>query len=466
MNWIDWELLAQNFFYGMITATVAGSVLVILVLFLERTSRYKDSRLKIFWMKTAQVLYLFPVMAFLVILTRTTISNQGVIAWTSDFWRASTLPMRNTYLSLMKIWMLGLLFGIIFRIFQYWKLHKILKGNIPVENDLCKRMIEEYQEKYELKRFTVYQNDLIDFPICVGDFHPKIVLPFRGYAEKELHMVLEHEICHIKSHDLLWKKVGLLTTFIHWWNPLAYILLQKLILQEEIECDIKTCENNNYFTMKEYGEYLSGMKGSQDDMIFVSALCKSKKDLFRRLEAIVRGKGYTKKIAVISCLILAMIATIPSYAAAEGVARMNETWMADTAEEIELESIDYSALEVTGHVSEEPNVEEIDLTLEQEILPFSTTVSLDRTINANTRVLYRWQSMQAGDQITIAAQCNDSSIVYRIGVRDSAGKLTYIQGSGNISHVFTIQASDSYTAYVENRSNTAMKVTGSATYLD
>ena len=86
MSWIDGELLTQNFFYGMITTTVAGSVIVILLLLLERIPRYRDSRLKIFWMKTAQVLYLFPFMAFVVIFTRVTISAQGIIAWTSDFW--------------------------------------------------------------------------------------------------------------------------------------------------------------------------------------------------------------------------------------------------------------------------------------------------------------------------------------------------------------------------------------------
>lgn len=72
-------------------------------------------------------------------------------------------------------------------------------------------------------------------------------------------MILEHEMNHILRGDLIWKKLGLLVTFIHWWNPLAYILLEKLILQEEIECDIKTCDNNTNFTPREYGYYLSGM---------------------------------------------------------------------------------------------------------------------------------------------------------------------------------------------------------------
>lgn len=463
MSWIKWTF-AQNLFYGMITATVAGSVLVILMMLLEQTPQYRNSRLKLLWMKLAQILYLFPIMALVVILTRASFSVNGSIAWTSDFWRASTPPVRSTYRIFMIIWLVGLLFGVMFRILQFWKLHEILKGNISIENELCQRMIGEYQTKYQLKTIAFYQNDMIEFPICVGDFRPRIILPVKEYTEKELHMVLEHELHHIKNHDLAWKKVGLVTTFIHWWNPIVYFLLYKMILQEEIECDIRTCESNKYFTMKEYGFYLSGMSESQDDMIFVSALCKSKKDLFRRLEGMVKGKKITKKMIMVSCCILATLAAVPSYAAAESVARINEKWMMETETGMEEVQIDFAALEITGHVSDDPDVEEIDLTLEQKTLPYSTLVSLDRTISANTRVLYLWKDMQAGNQISIMARCPDGSIVYRIGIKEQNGTMSYIQGSGNLSHIFTIQTNGSYTAYVENRSNISMKVTGDAAY--
>lgn len=460
MSWIKWTF-AQNLFYGMITATVAGSVLVILMILLEQTPQYRNSRLKLLWMKLAQILYLFPIMALVVILTRASFSVNGSIAWTSDFWRASTPPVRSTYRIFMIIWLVGLLFGVMFRILQFWKLHEILKGNISIENELCQRMIGEYQTKYQLKTIAFYQNDMIEFPICVGDFRPRIILPVKEYTEKELHMVLEHELHHIKNHDLAWKKVGLVTTFIHWWNPIVYFLLNKMILQEEIECDIRTCESNKYFTMKEYGFYLSGMSESQDDMIFVSALCKSKKDLFRRLEGLVKGKTITKKMIIVSCCILAMLAAVPSYVVAESVARMNEKWMRET--EVEY-MIDYEALEMTGHVSEKPHVVEIDVSAESEIQPLEITVCLNETLNINTRKLYGMQTMWNGDQITISVRCEDANAVYRIGIKKESGELRYIQGRGSILHTFTIKESDNYAVYVENRSSIPITVTGEAYY--
>ena len=60
-----------------------------------------------------------------------------------------------------------------------------------------------------------YQNVLTDFPIYAGGLHPQVILPVKNYTEKELYMVLEHEINHIRSHDLLWKNVGLLVSCLH-----------------------------------------------------------------------------------------------------------------------------------------------------------------------------------------------------------------------------------------------------------
>lgn len=463
MSWTRLAVEMQNLCWCMGTASVAGSVLVLMLLLVSKIEKLQNSRLQLLWMKVALLCYLLPLPTVLVIGTRTGIASHGFV-WTSDFWLASTQPMKKVYMSITCIWMVGLAAGVVFRIFQYRKLSNILKGNIPVEDELCIKMTKEYQKKYHLSHVQFYQNDSILFPICTGSLEPQIILSVQKYSEKELHMIMEHELSHVKHHDLLWKKIGLTVTFIHWWNPFPYILLRKLILQEEIECDIRTCENNRHFTMKEYGYYLAGIPEDENDMVFASALSKSKKDLIRRLEGMARGKKYTKRMAVVSCMTLAMLAMIPSYAASEGMARMNERWIEETTIGRELETVDYDALEIHGHVTDDPDVVEIDLT-EEGVAPASALVTLDRTINPMTRVLYRYQNMNAGNKIAVIASCSDSNIIYRIGIRNKAGNFDYIQGSGSMDHVFTIDKEGEYTVYVENRSNSkSMTVTGSATY--
>lgn len=463
MSWTSLALDMQNLCWCMVTTTVAGSVLVLILLLVSKIGMLQNSRLQLPWMKTALLCYLLPLPTLLIIGSKTNISVHGVV-YTGEFWLASTMPMKKVYMSIICIWMLGLAVGIVFRIFQYRKLRNILKGNIPVEDESCIEMIKVYQKKFHLSHVQFYQNDSILFPISTGSLEPQIILPVRGYCEKELHMVLEHEFSHVKHHDLLWKKIGLLVTFIHWWNPFSYVLLRRLILQEEIECDIRTCENNRNFTMKEYGYYLAGIPEDEDDMIFASALSKSKRDIIRSIEGMAKGKKYTKRMAVASCIVLSMLAMVPSYAASEGMAQMNERWMEKTVIEREHEPVDYDALELHGHVTDDPDIVEIDLT-KDGVEPAGALVTLDYTINPMTRVLYRYQNMNAGDKIAVIANCSDSSITYRIGIRGEEGVVDYVQGSGSQSHIFTIDMTGRYAVYVENRSNSkSMTVTGSAMY--
>ncbi|MGN0335824.1 MAG: M56 family metallopeptidase [Lachnospiraceae bacterium] len=452
-------------FFCAITATVAGSAGFLLVLLDEHINKWKNSRLHLIWLKTVLLLYIFPLAIIPVIGLRIDSFTKNTV-WMSEFLHVSTQPMRKLYMTAAGVWILGLGAGIVFRFVQYRKLKYILKENYPIEDSQCQKMIQEYKAKYKQGRVDFYHNDLTDFPICTGGFHPKIILPVKNYTEKELHMVLEHEMNHIRGHDLMWKKMGLLVSFIHWWNPLVYLLLRKLILQEEIECDMKTCENNSYFSMKEYGYFLAGMESSQDDMMFVSALCKTKKDLFKRLEGMVKGKSYKKWIAVVSSMMLLLMSMFPSYAASEGWARENEKWIANTEIAIEEQKVNYYLLEKTSTVMEDAEVEEIDLTVVGEPVPLGGEVTLDHTVNANTRILYCWQQMHTGDQVPVIAKCSDSSIVYRIGIKEKSGALTYVEGSGNQSHIFTISVAGEYTVYVENRSNVSAKITGNALYPD
>lgn len=462
MNWNDAGILAQRLFFCTVSASIAGSLLTVLTGFLTRIDKYRNSSLNILGIKTALVLYLVPISAVAVLCSRTHFSLNGIL-WDSVFWKVVTSPMKKLYLILFVIWVIGLGFALIFRVLQYLKLRNILLGNIPVDDSLVLSIFEEYKEEFDVRKVRLYQNDMIGFPIVTGFLTPMIILPVSVFDEKTIRMILEHEFCHILNRDLQWKKACLLATFIHWANPFVYNILKRLIMQEEVECDIRTCTRTIHFTMKEYGLYLAGLDNGEDDTVFLSALSKPNDDLYRRLEGMVRRKNYEKITAAVCCLLMMFVSVIPSYAATDAVADMNESWILETEQAVAEVEGSNELVEYTAVVGND-GVVEIDLSKENGAIPYGTGVTLDYTVKANTRVTYRWMDMSAGDCIMISANCSDSSIVYRIGIRDTAGNLRYVQGSGSISHIFDITTDGEYSAYVENRSSTAMQVTGSAYY--
>ena len=151
--------------------------------------------------------------------------------WLSSFGMVMTMPMRIVYSIAAGIWFGGLLCGVVVRIHEYHRLVVALRGNVPVEDDRCVELFEQYKSYYQLKCVEIYQNDLVEVPIAVGILRPQIILPYRSYNEKELHMILRHEMHHVKAWDLLWKRLNLLVTFLHWWNPFSYILLKRMVLR-------------------------------------------------------------------------------------------------------------------------------------------------------------------------------------------------------------------------------------------
>lgn len=124
---------------------------------------------------------------------------------------------------------------------------------------------------------------------------------------------------------------------------------------------------------------------------------------------------------------------------------------------------DFSDPSVEEHRHDDGSVAEIDASQETE--PYSATVDLTQTINANTRYLYQYRSMAAGESINILANCDDSAVTYRIGIKNKeTGDIVSVSGSGTLMYEFKISESGTYTAFVENNNNFSIKVSGSAAY--
>lgn len=465
MNWTNAAVKIIQIFFLEITAGAAGSMLILFLMLAEKIPKWKNSRLKLVWLKLSALIFLIPLAAPAVLGSRFEISINGVVA-SSDFGQIATMPMQKFYLIAGIFWMIGMGVAAIFRIDSYRKYKNILNETVEVTDERIKKLAQLHIERAEISNVCIMENNLLEFPLTRGMFRKEIILPARQYAEKELHMILEHECSHVKYHDLFWKKVVLFICFIHYWNPFSYVMLKMLAFQLEVECDIRTCEDNQYFTMKEYGFYLAGMPETVDAFFLGGgvAMKKSQKDIFRRLEGIIEGKKYRKRTAVASCMLLTLLAVVPSYAASEGFVRANERWVRETETAAEVLSVDYKSLEQTAMAADDDGVQEIDLTEVQGEFPAGETITLDRTIPAKTRILYHWQTMKKGDIVTISTGCSDSSIVYRIGIRKKTGEMTYVEGSGDLLHPFMIGEAGEYTAYVENRSSKSMKVTGIADY--
>lgn len=101
----------------------------------------------------------------------------------------------------------------------------------------------------DVKVITVKE---IASPMVVGVFKPLLILPDRSFNVKELHLILKHELVHIKRHDLLIKAFMVLCEAVHWFNPFVRLFVRAAEQECELYCDETVMKNESAELKKMY----------------------------------------------------------------------------------------------------------------------------------------------------------------------------------------------------------------------
>lgn len=92
-------------------------------------------------------------------------------------------------------------------------------------------------------------------PATCGVLRPTVVIPQELLAEltpDELRLVLLHELVHVRRWDVLVDRVAAFLVAVHWFNPVAWLVLACLRRDRELACDaavlrrVGTCDRGRY----------------------------------------------------------------------------------------------------------------------------------------------------------------------------------------------------------------------------
>ncbi len=101
----------------------------------------------------------------------------------------------------------------------------------------------------------IYVSPKVTSPAVYGILRPRIIIPNEEYATE---LILLHEKMHIKRADNLWRLVAFITASIHWFNPLAWVFLNKFLADAELACDEAVLAACGEVRKKEYALALIG----------------------------------------------------------------------------------------------------------------------------------------------------------------------------------------------------------------
>lgn len=249
-----------------------------------------------------------------------TMDRKYVIIISQDFVKFSS---RVRYM-LMVILLVGIVsFTIIQkRIIQYWKWKRIfLVGSekpTNLEQELFSKMKKEMGIK---KKIELICSEYCSSPMASGMLSSILIFPKWGDAMdvNKYEYMLQHELVHIKHHDLLIKYMGLLVMAVHWYNPFVYIMFHEISVMSEMYCDSIVIGEKGEEERREYGDLILNLAVqneyiSKGKFFIGMANSRSKRVYKRRLLEMKRDKKYKVILPVIMTAFICMIGGITAFA--------------------------------------------------------------------------------------------------------------------------------------------------------
>lgn len=99
-------------------------------------------------------------------------------------------------------------------------------------------------------------SDAAPGPLLLGLLRPVLVLPGEEYAPQDLALILRHELTHCRRGDLWYKLILLAAAVLHWFNPLAWLLLREGSADLELRCDDAVLAGADAGQRRAYGEVI------------------------------------------------------------------------------------------------------------------------------------------------------------------------------------------------------------------
>ncbi|HKY06213.1 MAG TPA: M56 family metallopeptidase [Blastocatellia bacterium] len=189
------------------------------------------------------------------------------------------------------------------------------------------------------REVALLKSERVTMPLTWGSFRSAILLPAEAdeWEADRRHIVLLHELAHVKRRDCLTQSFAHMVCAIYWFNPLVWLALRQLRLERERACDDQVLDTGT--KASDYASHLLEIArslGRARCSSFAAVAIARRSQLEGRLMAILdpnlsrRGLNRVARLAAVvavSCLILPLAALRPS-AQAESHGRASQAQQA------------------------------------------------------------------------------------------------------------------------------------------
>ncbi len=151
-------------------------------------------------------------------------------------------PGIGYYLALLTfiIWFAGSLFLITYLLISVYAVYRMKKRGNSLSDPEWNKTLKNLCAEFKINRpIQLINGANFRTPFTFGLIRPFIYLPntFKKYTTEERRCILLHELSHIKRNDTLTYFIARFIVALYWFNPLAWLALRILRLEQEKACD-------------------------------------------------------------------------------------------------------------------------------------------------------------------------------------------------------------------------------------
>lgn len=291
-----------SLFLVLTIGSIPGQLMVLFVVTFFKKTRFRhvDVKVKKHLLLSCYLLALVPI--FYLVASQVTMIFTAKKYLTSQFdggyytTNISNTFFRNEWvMPLAIIWFIGVLFNL------YRSRRRLMdfRDKMMLEGTLCS--IHELDIDYSqlparvieyLAKSTIIKHPAAQSPLVFGYRKRFLIIPDQTLTQKQLHMILSHEMTHLMHKDLWIKLLAELTRLVFFYNPI-FIYASQLFddICEEL-CDRAATAKMSSSEKKEYGYLLLSLleKAEPSNKMTQAALSKDKKQLKNRLQAILHPR--------------------------------------------------------------------------------------------------------------------------------------------------------------------------------
>jgi beta-lactamase regulating signal transducer with metallopeptidase domain len=174
-----------------------------------------------------------------------------------------------------------------------WVLRRLRRSARTVTRGPAFDLLRQLAGELELRRaVTLLRGDARAMPMTWGLWRPTVLLPAgsEGWPGERLRVVLLHELAHVRRWDCLTQVLAHVARALYWFNPLAWLAVARLRVEQERACDDAVLSAGARAT--EYAQHLLAVTGGVPSRWFMSPVALAvgtARRIERRLRRILDG---------------------------------------------------------------------------------------------------------------------------------------------------------------------------------